>query len=78
MHTASYGTAQMQLHTHAHVLVSLHVCVNLLPITCDGVLASLTSCTHVLHEGLHTCMCYLSGYELATRVYMCYSCVYYM
>ena len=73
LYDMSYGTAQMQLHTCAHVLVCLHMCVKMLPITCDGVLVSLTYCTHVLHKGLHTCMCYSSGYKLATRVYMCYS-----
>ena len=68
-----YGTTQMQLHTHTRVLVCLHVCVNMLPVMCDGVLASLTYCTRVLHEGQHTHMCNLSGYKLATRVYVCYS-----
>ena len=37
--------------THACVLVCLHMCVNMLPIMYDGVLASLTYCTHMLHEG---------------------------
>ena len=67
----SYSTAQMQLYTHMCVLVSLHACVNMLPVTCDGVLMSLTYYTCVLHEGLHTRMCYSSGYKLATRVYVC-------
>ena len=69
-----YGTAQMQLYTCAHVLVCQHACVNMLPVTCDGALASLTYCTHVLHEGLHTCMCYLSGYKPATCVYVLLMC----
>ena len=64
-----YGTTQMQLHTCACVLVCQHACVNMLPITCDGVLRSLTCYTHVLHEGLHTHMCYLSRYKLATTCY---------
>ena len=69
----TYSTAQMQLHTCAHVLVCLHACVNMLPVMCYGVLASLAYCTRMLHEGLRTHMCYLSGYKLATRVYVCYS-----
>ena len=64
----------MQLHTRSHVLVCQHSCVNMLPITCDGVLASLTYCTRMLHEGLHTRMCYLSGYKLATLVYVLLVC----
>ena len=66
----------MQFHTCVCVLVCLHAYVNMLPVMCDGVLP--TYCTHVLHEGLHTHMCYSSGYKLATHVCMCYShvCVY--
>ena len=69
----SYGTTQMQLHTCARVLLYQHACANMLSVTCDGVLASLTYCTHVLHEGLHTSMCYSSGYSCVrvTRVYNC-------
>ena len=51
----TYGTAQMQLHTRMRVLVCLHTRVNMLLVTCDGVLTSLTYCTCVLHEELHTC-----------------------
>ena len=58
-----YAAAQMQLHTHACVLLCQHVSANMLPVTCDGVLASLTYCTRVLHEGLHTRMCYSGGYS---------------
>ena len=63
----------MQLHTRARVLFCQHACANILPITCDGVLASLTYCTCVLHDGLHTRMCYLSGYSRVrvTRMYNC-------
>ena len=60
-----YSTAQMQLNTCACVLVFQHAGVNMLTITCNGVLASLTYCTSMLHEELHTCMCYLSGYSTA-------------
>ena len=69
-----YGTAQIQLHTHARVLVCQHACVNMLSIMCDGVLVSLTYCTHMLHEGLHTHMCCSSEYKLATHVYMLFAC----
>ena len=69
-----YGTTQMQLHTCARVLVCQHACVNMLPITCDGVLRSLTCYTHVLHEGLHTHMCYSSRYKLATRMNVLLMC----
>ena len=69
-----YGTTQMQLHTRARVLVCQHACVNLLHVTCVGVLMSFTYCTHVLHMGLHTHMCYSSGYKLATCVYMLLAC----
>ena len=65
-----YGTAQMQLHTRV-CTGFLHACENVLRVTCDGVLSSLTYCTCVLHEGLHTHMCYLSGYKLATSMYVC-------
>ena len=61
--------------THARALACQHVYVNMLPITCDGVLACLTYCTQVLHEGLHTLMCYSSGYKLATRVYVLLTCM---
>ena len=64
----------MQLHTRACVLVCQHACVNLLPVTCNGVLASLTYCTHMLLEGLHTRMCYSNGYKLATGVYVLLVC----
>ena len=64
----------MQLHTGTRVLVRQHACVNMLPVMCDGVLASLTYCTCVLHEGLHTRMCYSSRYKLATCVYMLLAC----
>ena len=50
----NYGTAQMQLHIRARVLLYQHMCANMLPFTCDEGLASPTYCTHVLHEGLHT------------------------
>ena len=60
--------------THARVLVCQHACVNMLPIKCDGVLVSLTYFTRVLHEGLHTRMCYLSGYKLATHMYVLLAC----
>ena len=70
---AKYGTAQMQLHARTRVLLCQHTCVNMLPVTCDGVLASLIYCTRVLHKGLHTRMCYSSGYSrvCVTRVYNC-------
>ena len=64
----------MQLRTLAHVLACQHVCVNMLSVTCDGVLTSLTYCTCVLHEGLHTFMCYLSGYKLITHMYVLLVC----
>ena len=60
--------------THARVYWLANTCVNMLPVMCDGVLASLTYCTRVLHEGLHTRMCYSSGYELATQVYVLLAC----
>ena len=64
----------MQLHTRMCVLVCQHACATMLPVMCDGVLASLTYCTRVLHEGLHTRMCYSSGYKLVTHVYMLLAC----
>ena len=69
-----YSTAQMQLHMHAYILVCQHACVNMLPVMCDGILVSLTYCARMLHEGLHTRMCYSSGYKLATRVYVLLAC----
>ena len=67
-----YSTAQMQFHTRACVLACPHTCANMCPVTSDGTLTSLTYCTHVLHEGLHTRVCYSSGYTgtytYATRV----------
>ena len=60
--------------TQACVLVSQPACVNMLPVTCDGVLVSFTYCTLMLHEGLHTCMCYSSGYKLATCMYVLPAC----
>ena len=56
------------------VLACQHACVNMLSIMYDGVLVSLTYCTCVLHEGLHTRTCYLSGYKLATHVYVFLAC----
>ena len=64
----------MQLHSSARVLVCKHACVNMLPVTCDGVLASLTYSTCMLHERLHTLMCYSSEYKLATHVYVLLEC----
>ena len=74
LYVHSYGTTtQIQLHTCAQALLCQHACVNMLPVTCDGVLASLTYCTCVLHEGLHTRMCYSSAYSCVrvTRMYNC-------
>ena len=60
LYDMSYGTAQIQLHTCAHILVCLHMCINMLPITCDGVLVSLIT--------VH--MCYTRGctHACVTRV----------
>ena len=63
----------MQLHTCVRVLLCQHVCANMLPVTCDGVLTSLTYCTCMLHEGLHTRMCYSSEYS-RVRVTHMYNC----
>ena len=49
-----YGTTQMQLHTRMRVLDCPHACASMCPVMSDGTLASLTYCTCVLHEGLHT------------------------
>ena len=51
-----YGTTQMQLHTHAHVLAYPHTCANMCPVTSDGTLASLTYCTGITRRAAHTCM----------------------
>ena len=60
----------MQLHTLAYVLACPHTCANMCPITSEGTLTSLTYCTHVLHKGLHTCICSLSGYiHIGTYTY---------
>ena len=59
---ATVRTTQMQLHTHAHVLAYPHACANMCPVTSDRTLVSLTYCTQVLHEGLHTRVCCSSGY----------------
>ena len=63
-----------QLHARAYVLVYQHMCVNMLPFMCDRVLASLTYCTRMLHEGLHTRMCYSSGYKLVAHMYVLFAC----
>ena len=57
----------------ACVLACSHTCANMCPITSDGTLVSLTYCTRVLHEGLHTRVCCSSGY-----IHICYSLVAYM
>ena len=63
--TIKYGTAQMQLHTRVRVLVCQHACVNMLSITCDGVLASLAYC-----KSRHTVMCQQPRKTCGTQV--CY------
>ena len=57
----TYGTTQIQLHTRTCTGLS-HACANMCPVTSDGTLVSLTYCTRVLHEGLHTRVWCSSGY----------------
>ena len=64
---ATYGTAQMQLHTRAHVLACPHACANMCPITSDGTLVSLNllhmrvtqraAHTRMQLEWIHTLVC---------------------
>ena len=63
----NYGTAQIQLHTRTHtgLLARVSTCYPLCVMEYSRV--SLTVHMIVLHEVLHTRMCYSSGYKLATR-----------
>ena len=70
---AMVRTTPMQLHTRAYVLAYSHACANMCPVMSDGTLASLTYCTQVLHEGLHTRVGCSSGY-----IQVCYSRVAYV
>ena len=64
----SYGTTQMQLHTSVHVLVCLHACVNMLPVTCDGVRKSHLLYTSVTRGAAHM-------HVLLECIQICYSLV---
>ena len=57
---------------HAGLLARL---CKVVTVMCYGVVVSLTYYTCVLHEGLHKCMCYSSGYKLATHMYMLLACM---
>ena len=65
-----YGTVQMQLHTRVRLLACPHACASFCPVTSNGTLVSLTYCTHVLHEGLHTRVCCSSKY-ICRYVHIC-------
>ena len=72
-----YGTAQMRLCTCVCVLSFPHVCANMCPVMSNGTLTSLTYCTRMLHKGLHTRVCCLSGY-ICRYIHVYYSHVTYV
>ena len=66
---ATYGTAQMQLHTLAHVLAYLHACANMCPITSDGTLVGLNLLhMRVTQRAAHACYTKGCTHTYAARV----------